>query len=60
MTWSVAEIVSKLSEQYRLEPGDLIMTGTSEGVGALRPGDRVEATCAGLPPLSLSIAEPRP
>lgn len=60
MTWSVAEIVAEISEQYRLEPGDLIMTGTPEGVGPLRPGDRAEATCEGLPPLSLTIEEARP
>jgi fumarylpyruvate hydrolase len=57
MTWSVSEIVSKLSEQYRLEPGDVIMTGTPEGVGSVVVGDRIELTVTGLPPLNISIGE---
>ena len=58
MTWSVPEIVSKLSEHYRLEPGDIIMTGTPEGVGALQIGDVLEAEIAGLPSLTVTITEP--
>ncbi len=58
MTWSVAEIISKLSEHYRLEPGDVIMTGTPEGVGAIVAGDVVEAEVAGLPKLTFRITEP--
>ena len=58
MTWNVAEIVSKLSEHYRLEPGDVIMTGTPEGVGELVAGDVVEAKIDGLPHLHITIAEP--
>ena len=58
MTWSVAEIISKLSEHYRLEPGDVIMTGTPEGVGAIVAGDVVEAEVAGLPTLTFRITEP--
>lgn len=57
MTWSVPEIISKLSEHYRLEPGDIILTGTPEGVGALSPGDRIEADVAGLPKLAFTIVE---
>ena len=55
MTWSVAEIISNLSTHYRLEPGDVILTGTPEGVGPLLPGDRVEAEVEGLAPLSFII-----
>lgn len=55
MTWSVAEIVANLSTHYRLEPGDLILTGTPEGVGPLVPGDRVSAEVEGLAPLSFTI-----
>ncbi len=57
MTWSVAEIVAELSRQYRLEPGDIILTGTPEGVGALVPGDVVEARADGLAPLTLTIGD---
>ena len=58
MTWSVPEIISKLSEHYRLEPGDIIMTGTPEGVGALQIGDVLAAEVSGLPPLTITITEP--
>ncbi|RTL71986.1 MAG: FAA hydrolase family protein [Hyphomicrobiales bacterium] len=57
MTWSVSEIISKLSEQYRLEPGDVIMTGTPEGVGSVTVGDVIALTVTGLPPLKISIGE---
>lgn len=36
---SVAECVACLSEYEALEPGDIIMTGTPEGVNAVVPGD---------------------
>ncbi|MDR0457972.1 MAG: fumarylacetoacetate hydrolase family protein [Burkholderiaceae bacterium] len=39
LIWSVAETVAYLSRFFRLEPGDLIYTGTPEGVGAVGPGD---------------------
>ena len=58
MTWNVAEVISKLSEHYRLEAGDVIMTGTPEGVGALEIGDVVEACVEGLPRLTITITEP--
>jgi len=56
MIWSAAEIVSELSVQYRLYPGDLIFTGTPAGVGPLQPGDQVRAQVEGLPALHVSIA----
>jgi fumarylpyruvate hydrolase len=55
MIWKSDEIVSKLSEHYRLMPGDLIYTGTPAGIGPLAPGDRVDATVAGLSSLTFSI-----
>ena len=55
MIWNPLEIVSRLSSQYRLMPGDIIMTGTPAGVGALVPGDRVEVLVEGLRPLTFSI-----
>lgn len=39
LIWSVAETVADLSKFFRLEPGDLIYTGTPEGVGAVVKGD---------------------
>jgi fumarylpyruvate hydrolase len=55
MIWNVPEIVANLSTQYRLEPGDLILTGTPAGVGPVVPGDRLLATVEGLTPFSFSI-----
>lgn len=40
MVWKVAEIVEYLSRAQRLEPGDLIFTGTPAGVGPLVRGDK--------------------
>ncbi len=56
MIWGAAEIVSQLSKQYRLEPGDLIYTGTPAGVGGVVPGDRLEGRIDGLEPLFIEIA----
>jgi fumarylpyruvate hydrolase len=55
MIWSCAEIVSKLSMQYCLQPGDLIFTGTPSGVGSLSIGDTLRAAIDGLPELEVSI-----
>ena len=38
----------KLSEQFELRPGDLIMTGTPENVGAVQAGDIMEASVEGV------------
>lgn len=56
MIWNVAEIVANLSQLYHLRPGDLIYTGTPDGVGPVLPGDVIRGQIAGLPELSLSIA----
>ncbi len=58
LIWSVAEIVAELSTFYRLEAGDLIFTGTPEGVGPLVPGDRVRGGIEGLDELRLTITAP--
>jgi fumarylpyruvate hydrolase len=55
MIWSAAEVVSELSRQYRLFPGDLIFTGTPAGVGPLKAGDQLDAEIEGLPVLQVSI-----
>ncbi len=51
MIFPVARLVSYLSSIFTLEPGDLVYTGTPEGVGPVRPGDRLGATGTGLAPL---------
>jgi 2-keto-4-pentenoate hydratase/2-oxohepta-3-ene-1,7-dioic acid hydratase in catechol pathway len=42
MIFSVAEVLSYISQFVTLHPGDLVLTGTPDGVGPLAPGDRVE------------------
>lgn len=56
MMWNEGEIISRLSRQVRLAPGDVIFTGTPEGVGAVKQGDRLLAEIEGLEPLSVTIA----
>jgi fumarylpyruvate hydrolase len=58
MIWSVPEIISGLSALVELQPGDLIYTGTPDGVGALVPGDVVTAGIEGLDELEFRIAAP--
>ncbi len=55
MIWKTNEIISKISEQHRLEPGDIIMTGTPAGVGAVVTGDVLECTVDGLAPMTVTI-----
>ena len=46
--WSVAETIAELSRFVALAPGDLLMTGTPEGVGVLERGDVLDGTIAGV------------
>ena len=55
MVWNPAEILAKARELWDVRPGDLVFTGTPEGVGPLRPGDRVEATIGGLQTLMFTV-----
>jgi fumarylpyruvate hydrolase len=48
LIWSVREIIAILSQSMRLEPGDLVMTGTPAGVGAVVPGDVITGGIDGL------------
>ncbi|TAK86085.1 MAG: FAA hydrolase family protein [Betaproteobacteria bacterium] len=55
MIWKTPEIIANLSRQYELQPGDLIFTGTPAGVGAVVPGERLEAQVGTLPVLTVEI-----
>jgi fumarylpyruvate hydrolase len=55
MIWSVPEIIAELSTLFDLRAGDLIYTGTPAGVGALKPGDRIECGIEGLELLRTTI-----
>jgi 2-keto-4-pentenoate hydratase/2-oxohepta-3-ene-1,7-dioic acid hydratase in catechol pathway len=60
MIYSVAEIVSFASQGMTLLPGDLIMTGTPSGVGAIKEGDELEARIGDWPPLRNRVVQARP
>ena len=53
--WNVAEVIANLSRLYHLQPGDLIMTGTPEGVGAVEVGDVLEGRIAGVGEVKLTL-----
>jgi fumarylpyruvate hydrolase len=55
LTWSIAEVIAHLSSAWELQPGDLIYTGTPEGVGAVVRGDVLEGGVAGLGTLRLAV-----
>jgi 2-keto-4-pentenoate hydratase/2-oxohepta-3-ene-1,7-dioic acid hydratase in catechol pathway len=56
MIYSVAQIVAFASQSMTLTAGDVILTGTPSGVGAIRSGDRLEARIDDWPPLQNSVA----
>lgn len=58
MIWSNSEIISHLSRLVRLEPGDLIFTGTPAGVGPVSAGQKIEAKAADLPPMRFQLFNP--
>jgi fumarylpyruvate hydrolase len=55
LIWTIAETIAHLSTAWDLQAGDLIMTGTPEGVGAVRTGDRLQGSVTGLQSLSVRI-----
>lgn len=55
LIWSVAETVAYLSTLFALEPGDLIFTGTPEGVGAVERGEQMRVHVEGLNELIVNV-----
>jgi len=55
LIWSVAEIVAYLSRFFRLEPGDVIYTGTPEGVGPVSVGDEMKVGVERLGELTVRV-----
>ncbi|WP_042444341.1 fumarylacetoacetate hydrolase family protein [Azospirillum sp. B510] len=58
LIWSIPELIAHLSTLYHLQPGDLIYTGTPEGVGAVKAGDRIEGSIASVGTIALTIGDP--
>ncbi len=58
LIWSVPDVIAYVSRFYRLEPGDLIYTGTPAGVGAVIEGDQITVSVAGLSDCVVTIGAP--
>jgi 2-keto-4-pentenoate hydratase/2-oxohepta-3-ene-1,7-dioic acid hydratase in catechol pathway len=56
MIFDLPALVSWVSQAMTLEPGDLLLTGTPEGVGPLADGQLLELEIEGLPRLSVRVA----
>jgi fumarylpyruvate hydrolase len=59
LIWNIGEIIEHVSTAWDLQAGDLIYTGTPEGVAAVAVGDTLEGSVTGLGNLSLRIAPAR-
>ena len=57
MIFDVARLIEYASSFYTLHPGDVIMTGTPEGVGPIVPGDRLVAEIEGIGKLEMQVGE---
>ena len=55
LIWDIGEIIEHLSAAWELQPGDLIYTGTPEGVAAVNSGDTMVGSVAGLPTLTVKV-----
>ncbi|WP_238565821.1 fumarylacetoacetate hydrolase family protein [Spirochaeta lutea] len=58
MIFTLEHIISFISRHIRLEPGDIIATGTPSGIGALNPGDTIEIEIQGIGTLSNPVDGP--
>ncbi len=56
--FSIPTVIEYITRIMTLEPGDVVSTGTPEGVGYIEPGDVVEVTCTGIGTLSNPVREP--
>ncbi|PWN01820.1 2-hydroxyhepta-2,4-diene-1,7-dioate isomerase [Nocardioides silvaticus] len=56
MSWNIPDLVAYISSAMTLLPGDVILTGTPEGVGPMEPGDEVEVFVEGLGALTNTVA----
>ena len=55
LIWSIAETIQHLSNAWELQPGDLVYTGTPEGVGAVLRGDTMVCSVTGLAELHVRV-----
>jgi fumarylpyruvate hydrolase len=57
MIWPPAAIIAHLSRLWRLAPGDVVFTGTPEGVGPVQAGERVTASIDSVGDIDFQFAE---
>ncbi len=55
MIFSVPYLISLISEHFSLEPGDLVLTGTPEGVGPVKSGDVIECGIPNVTEMSFNV-----
>jgi fumarylpyruvate hydrolase len=55
LIWNIREIIADLSLFYHLQPGDIIYTGTPEGVGAVVSGDKITGRVDGVAEIALNV-----
>jgi len=55
LIWNIPELLADLSKFYHLQPGDLIFTGTPEGVGPVLPGERIDGHIEGVGSIVLHV-----
>ena len=55
LIWTIAEVIEHLSAAWALQPGDLIYTGTPEGVSAVVAGDTLQGGVTGLSAITLTV-----
>jgi fumarylpyruvate hydrolase len=57
LIWNIPELLADLSQYYHLQPGDLIYTGTPEGVGAVQSGDVITGSVEAVETVALTIGD---
>ena len=57
MIFSVPYLISYISKIFTLEAGDVILTGTPEGVGPVRPGQTISAGIDGVVEMTFPVVE---
>jgi len=56
LVYDIARLIEFASSFYTLMPGDIIMSGTPEGVGPVKPGDLIEAGVESVGQFSIRVA----
>jgi 2-keto-4-pentenoate hydratase/2-oxohepta-3-ene-1,7-dioic acid hydratase in catechol pathway len=55
LIWDIPKLIEYASSAYRLYPGDIILTGTPQGVAPVRPGDVMDCRIMGIGSMSVAV-----